>query len=124
MTGPLIRVSDWDHHDAKRELMAFWTEMSPIVVRAVEQSFVRAQMRNPVRTEVRRRITVAKGLVEVMRRELKWSKQRIAAILPLALDANLAGIAVDLEALGQRAMYGGSFAVPQNLTLTGPRSHE
>ncbi len=105
MTGPLIKVPDWDYNDAKREMLAFWREMSPVVVRAVEQSFVQAKMRNPVASEVSRRVTAAKRLIEVMRRDLGWSKQRIAATLGLALDAQLAGLALDLEALGRRATY-------------------
>ena len=105
MTGqPLIKVNDWSREDRKRQLLSFWVRMAPVLVKAVEGSFVKAKMVTPTRAEAARRTKVAKQLVQDMS-DLRFSTERIKDTLPLALDAKLAGLEFDLEALGKRVTW-------------------
>ena len=104
MTGPLIKVNDWTPDDRRRQLLAFWQGMAPVVVKAVEESFVKANMLHPTCHEASRRTKIAKQLVQDMK-ELRWSKPRIVDVLPRALSAKLVGLEFDLEALGKRAVW-------------------
>lgn len=101
----LIKVNDWSREDARREYLAFWNEMKVVVALTVRASFAKAKMRNPTFTEIKHRTDVAKTLVDEMRQDLKWSKQRITDLLPLALDARIVGLAFDLDALARRGTW-------------------
>jgi hypothetical protein len=87
-----IRVNDFGRGDAKREYIAFWEWMYPHLGRAVIASFEEANMTNPTQAEMKDRITKAKRMVDELRNDLKWSKQRIAAELPRLLRERLLGI--------------------------------
>lgn len=104
MTGPLIKVSDWSPQDSRRAVAAFWREIGPVILSAVENSFVKAKMLNPTGAEAKRRVEVAKGLVQEMV-ELRWSTPRIRDVLSRVLDSKLLGLEVDLEVVGKRAIW-------------------
>lgn len=102
---PLIKVSDFDRSDARREEKRYWQEMLPVVAQVVEQSFVDANMRNPTRSEVKKRVDQAKALVDTLRRDFKWGKTRIKDNLLHVLRAELVGLKLDLESFGRRASW-------------------
>lgn len=77
--------------DRKRAYVAFWAEMLPHVVYAVERSFREANMVSPTMDEQKRRVNLAKKLVDECRNDLKWSKQEIIARLPAILRSKLIG---------------------------------
>jgi hypothetical protein len=87
----LGKVNDIGPGDRKRAYAAFWAEMMAHVVRAVEMSFIEANMTTPTHSEAKHRVELAKKLVDECRNDLKWSKQRIAAELPRLLRAKLIG---------------------------------
>jgi hypothetical protein len=98
----LIRVNDWSTPERKREYAQFWADILPVIVYTVEDSFFNRGMKNPTQAEVKHRTEVAKELVGAMRFEFGWSRQRIRDNLKIALDAKIAGLAVDLDVLGKR----------------------
>ena len=100
-----IRVNEFSSEDAKRDYVKFWAEMYPAVTKAVESSFLDANMRNPTSNEVRRRASMAKSLVEEMRHDLKWSRPRIKDLLLTVLKSRLSGVKLDLEAMGRRTLW-------------------
>lgn len=77
--------------DVKRAYIAFWAEMMVHVVRAVEASYLEANMTNPTASECKHRVLMAKKLVDECRNDLKWSKQKIVAELPRLIRAKLHG---------------------------------
>jgi len=101
---PLIKVSDWGPDDRRRQILEFWKEMAPIVVSAVEASFVKAKMLHPTRAEAVRRTEMARSLVQDMA-NLRWSTARIKDVLPRVLAAKLLGIEFSLEAMGVRSTW-------------------
>lgn len=101
----LIKVADWGPSDAKREYKRFWEWIMPHVGRVVEASFIQNGMRHPTRSAIIERVDVCKALVNELRFDLKWSRQRILDHLPIALRCRLSGIHLDLERLGRRATW-------------------
>lgn len=101
----LIKVADWGPSDAKREYRDFWKEMLPKVAIVVERSFIQNGMRHPTRAAIVERVDVCKAIVNELRYDLKWSKQRIIDHLPVILRCRLSGIALNLEAIGRRATW-------------------
>jgi hypothetical protein len=101
----LIRVNDVGRADIKREYEEFWTEMKPYVADAVEKSFLTAKMSNPTMSEIKSRSNLAKRLVDQLRHEFRWSKQRIRDNISMLLRAELIGIKIDLSSLDQRGSW-------------------
>ena len=101
---PAIKVNEDDPKaEQKRAYLTFWSEMSPVVTKVVEQSFTgEHSMRNPTRAEAERRVRICKELCDDMRGEYRWSKARIKDVLPKALSGILSGLAIDLEAMARR----------------------
>ena len=100
-----FRISDWGPGDRKREVAKFWEETMPVVVEAVEQSFFKRGLRHPTLEETKTRTRIAMDLVKAMRWDFGFSKQRIRDQLPVALDAKIAGLALDLDLLGKRRAW-------------------
>lgn len=106
---PGILVEDFSPADARRERAQFWVDVAPKVADAVAATFVGdGAMRRPTMSEVRRRTTLAHEVVKHLRFELQWSRQRIEDNLETILRARLAGLAVDVQALGKRGSWFGS----------------
>jgi len=92
----------WGRSDEVRAYKEFWDEMMPTVANVVTNSFEEGQcpVSHVTGTEVKHRTNLAKDLVELMRKEFVWSKQRIRDNLALALRMRLNGMVVDLDSLG------------------------
>jgi len=106
--SPLIQIKQgWGPSDERRAYREFWVEMHPIVTMVVEGSFMHGStgMRNVTKAEVAERVALCKALVDEMRRDFRWSKQRIRDNLSLALRTKLAGLVPDLDTLGKRASW-------------------
>ena len=108
MTGPLIRIGDsLSPSEKKAAYREFWVEMYPPVAEIVLKSFANKEtgMREPTQSEIRHRVEFCKKLVDELRKDHGWSKMRIKDNLAYVLRARLAGIHIDLAALGQRSTW-------------------
>lgn len=101
----LIRVNGGEPGDAKREYVEFWADMMPTVATAVVESFETSKMRHPTDAEARDRTDYAKKLVDQLRVDFGWSRQRIRDHIGIALRAKLAGLELDLSTLGARVVW-------------------
>lgn len=101
----LIRVNGGEPGDAKREYIDFWAVMMPAVAEAVMDSFRTSKMRHPTAAETRARTDFAKKLVDELRQDFGWSRQRIRDHLDIALRAKLSGLELDLATLGARVAW-------------------
>ena len=102
-----IKIRDFDHHDARREYIDFWTELAPHVKTTVIASFGSevGKMDTISKAEIKDRIDFLTRLVNEARFDLKWSKARIRDYLPTLLRMKLAGIAIDLQALSRHSTW-------------------
>ncbi len=98
---PLIRTPDRANRELLRQDLAeFWSYMSPILVRAVEDSFLNpntGKMRQYTRSEVDQRVAYAKDMVMTLRRQYKLSRQRIKDALPILLQAHVMKQDINLD---------------------------
>lgn len=86
------------------EYARFWGAVMPAVVRTVEQSFISRGMVSPTGHEAKRRVDLAKDLVDEMRSH-GWSIQRIRDNLPMLLDKRIDGQDIDIPAMSKRGIW-------------------
>ena len=91
--------------DYRTNYQIFWSEMVPFVADVVEKSFITEGMRNPTFSEVKRRTDMLKSIVDQLKHEFGWSKQRIRDNMALIFRCKLIGLDLDIDAMNKRGSW-------------------
>ncbi len=104
-----IQVSTDNKTEVAQDYARFWAEITPYIVKAVEESFLSgaAPVRRLTQSEGKRRTEMAIELVKEMRYGMPapWSKFRIRDTIGQALRLELVGLKVNLESLNRRSSW-------------------
>lgn len=92
-----IQVNDYGRTEAAADEAKFWAWMFEHITKAVEASFLKANMTNPPLSEMKQRTDMATDLVKQLRKEKKWSKFKIRDLLPTILTDRLINGNVNLD---------------------------